>query len=64
MATHILGTDQRVVFPHQADGNEEEIDTGQEEQGGALRGLFFAMLFNVFLLITGAAAWEIWRLIR
>jgi hypothetical protein len=35
-----------------------------EEDGNVFRGLFFALLFNLFLLLTGSVDWELWRLMR
>jgi hypothetical protein len=64
MATQIFETDPTVVCPRPADVYEAEDSAGQEQQGGAFRGFFFAMLFNVFLVLTGAAGWELWRLMR
>jgi hypothetical protein len=35
-----------------------------ESPMGAYRGFAFAMVFNVLLVLAGAAAWGLWRLIR
>jgi hypothetical protein len=35
-----------------------------ENPMGAYRGLAFAMVFNVLLVLTGAAGWGLWRLLR
>jgi hypothetical protein len=39
-------------------------DFYQENPTGVFRGLAFAMVFYFLLLITGAAGWEAWRLLR
>jgi hypothetical protein len=39
-------------------------DVYTENPTGAFRGLAFAMVFNVLLVLTGAAGWLLWRLIR
>ena len=66
MATQIMGTDLSVRIPQQPEIETSEHGCNEiaQEDGGAFRGFFFAMLFNLFLLITGIAGWEIWRLIR
>ncbi|MGC2161926.1 MAG: hypothetical protein WA634_08465 [Silvibacterium sp.] len=64
MATQIFETDRAVILPRQADTCEAAEHAEQEQNGNAFRGFFFAMLFNAFLLMTGAAAWELWRLVR
>jgi hypothetical protein len=51
------------VFEADFDEASFENEAG-EPHGGIVRGLFFAMLFNVFLACTVAAAWELWRLMR
>jgi hypothetical protein len=66
MAAQIMGTDLSVRIPQQTEiGTSEHAreEIGQDD-GSAFRGFFFAMLFNLFLLITGIAGWELWRLIR
>jgi len=64
MATQTFEADRPVVLPRPTDTCEPEIASERELQGGVYRGLFFAMFFNAFLLFTGAAAWEVWRLMR
>jgi hypothetical protein len=39
-------------------------DVYTENPMGAFRGLAFAMVFNALLVLAGAAAWELWRLLR
>jgi hypothetical protein len=60
MATLVSGTDDPILATRQIDLHYEAY----EPQSRALRGFFFAMLFNVFLVFTVAAAWEIWCLTR
>jgi hypothetical protein len=72
MATQILGTNHAVLLPRRTkarqdanpDANSHASCETPEEIGGPIRGLFFAMLFNVMLALTGVAGWVIWRLIR
>lgn len=39
-------------------------DFYQENPVGVFRGLVYAMVFNLMLVLTGAAGWELWRLLR
>jgi hypothetical protein len=39
-------------------------DVYTENPMGAYRGLAFAMVFNVLLVLTGAAGWVLWRLMH
>ena len=39
-------------------------DIYEENPVGVFRGLAYAMVFNLALLVTGAAGWELWRLLR
>ena len=39
-------------------------DVYTENPTGAYRGLAFAMIFNVLLVLTGAAGWALWRLLH
>jgi len=39
-------------------------DFYQENPIGVFRGLAFAVLFNLMLMLTGVAGWELWRLLR
>jgi hypothetical protein len=41
-----------------------EDDFYQENPIGVFRGLFFAMIFNVMLALTGFAGWQLWHLLR
>jgi len=47
-------------------GREERFadDIYEENPVGVFRGLFYAMVFNLMLTLTGVAGWEIWRLLR
>lgn len=67
MATQILRTDLVLLLPRPGEAPgcaERDYDCEfPEEEGSPFRGLFFAMIFNVLLLIVGAAGWELWRLI-
>lgn len=68
MATQIFGREHAILLPRPADArrgvdeNEEcePLDSG----GGALRGLAFAILFNVLLVLVGVGAWQLWRILR
>lgn len=68
MATQSVGTDHVLVFPSPTDVpqriSREEIRERAEERGDVLRGFFYAMLFNLFLLLTSAAGWVLWRIVR
>jgi hypothetical protein len=39
-------------------------DFYQENPIGVFRGLAFAIVFNLLLMLTGVAGWELWRLLR
>jgi hypothetical protein len=39
-------------------------DVYTENPMGAFRGVAFAMIFNVLLVLTGAAGWGLWRLLH
>ena len=62
MVTQTFKPDCAVPTP--ADVYEDAASCEQEEDGGVLRGFFYAMLLNVFLVITIAACWGVWRLLR
>jgi hypothetical protein len=66
MATQIFESNLSSRLPRSADQSESpDWDSfEEEEQGSVFRGFFYAMLFNVLLLATGAAGWELWRLLR
>lgn len=61
MATHIFGRDH--VIPRRP-ASEKAKASETEPRGGAMRGLFFALLFNVLLALAGVAAWRLWELLR
>ena len=67
MATRILRTYLiSVPPPRNAFGNNDgggNIEL-HPEGGNIFLGFFFALLFNVILVIVGAATLELWRLIR
>lgn len=73
MATQILSTDRPFLLhqstdPHPNAQPGATHDTTPEkvkaEPGNIFRGLFFALLFNILLVLTIAACWELWRVIR
>jgi hypothetical protein len=64
MATQILETDHTGLLPLEADAFSDTGHEVQEEDGHIFRDFFFAMLFNLFLVLTGAAGWELWRILR
>lgn len=64
MATQTLEADHTALLPSQADACSDTGHEVQEEEGRIFRGFFFAMLFNLFLVLTGAAGWELWRILR
>jgi hypothetical protein len=69
MATHTLETKLVVLRPRTIESREEASEKPEEPadreirlDGNVFRGLLYAMLFNLFLLLTAAAAWGLWRL--
>jgi hypothetical protein len=64
MATLVSGTDDPILATRQIGPYYKAEHEAYEPQSRALRGFFFAVLFNVFLVFTVAAAWEIWCLMR
>jgi hypothetical protein len=69
MAT--IGTNHSILFTTDICPPETKRDEGydtpgevQEKDGNVFRGFFFAMLFNLVMLLTGAAAWALWRITR
>lgn len=64
MSTQIFETDQIALLPRPTGVSNDEIGEMHQQDGGAFRGFFFAMVFNLLLLLTGAAGWELWRIIR
>lgn len=59
MATHIFGRDHAIPKRRSSESAEKA-----EPRGGAMRGLLFALLFNVLLALAGVAIWQIWELLR
>jgi hypothetical protein len=72
MATQFFGADIPALLPRPTDEcpdrtPDEIFDANPElhhEDGNIFRGFFFAMLFNLILLLAIAAGWEIWRAVR
>lgn len=64
MATQILGTDRALLLSSPADSLQHERPELNQEEGNVFRGFFYAMIFNVMLFLTGAAGWELLRLLR
>ena len=64
MATQIIGSDHAVLLSYEADARKSAECEAYEPEGNHVRGLFYAMVFNVMLLVTAAAGWELWRLMR
>ena len=67
MATQILGRNHTVLIPDRVDSAQHVEDAGsevREREGSAARGLFFAMVFNVLLVLAGLAVWQAWRILR
>jgi hypothetical protein len=67
MATHTLGSNHDLLLTHTAGAfTDAAYDEACEtrDDGNAFRGLFFAMIFNVMLVLTGAAGWVLWTLLR
>lgn len=76
MATHIMGADHGLLLPRPTDScwgatydagcdaRPEQSREIHQGDGSVFRGFFFAMLFNLFLLLVGAAGWEVWRVVR
>ncbi|MGH9588108.1 MAG: hypothetical protein ACRD3F_14235 [Acidobacteriaceae bacterium] len=62
MATHIFGRDHAIPKRRQSETTNEA--EAKEPRGGALRGLLFALLFNVLLALAGVAIWQLWELLR
>jgi hypothetical protein len=64
MATHIIESNHSALLPGQAQAEIAVEQTRKGFDGGAFRGLLFAMLFNIFLFLIGAGLWELWRVMR
>lgn len=76
MATQIFRPDLALLLPRPTEpfrgatydvGHHARLEKSSEldgPKGNVFRGFFFAMLFNLFLLLTGAAAWELWQVLR
>lgn len=71
MATHFFGADIPALLPRPTDecpdktpDNISDANPELHHDGDIFRGFFFAMLFNLILLLAIAAGWEIWRAVR
>lgn len=67
MATHILGRNHTVLIPDSANTRQHIKDAdieAQEHEGSAARGFFYAMMFNVLLVLAGLAVWQVWLALR
>jgi hypothetical protein len=68
MATQILGADHSILRPRPigacTETTADERFELHEETGSVFRGFFFAMLFNLLLVLIGATVWEVWRFLR
>lgn len=61
MATQIFGRDH--VIPRRS-ASEKTKEVEIDPRGGAMRGLFFALLFNVLVVLAGVVLWQFWKLLR
>jgi hypothetical protein len=68
VATHILGRNHTVLIPDRVDSGAQHVEGAgselHEHEGSAVRGLFFAMVFNVLLVLAGVVVWQVWRILR
>ena len=75
MSTQFFGTDIPALLSSDDKIRDQTPDQTLDEisdanpdlhhqDGSAFRGLFFAMLFNLFLLLAIAAGLELWRITR
>lgn len=64
MATHIFDSKHSVLLEPQTPSEPRSNLLEKEYSGGAFRGFFYAMIFNVALFLIGAGVWELWRVIR
>jgi hypothetical protein len=76
MATQIFRPDHALLLPHPTApfcgatydvGPRVVADESAQpdcEVSSVFRGFVFAMFFNLFLALTGAACWELWRIFR
>jgi hypothetical protein len=77
MATQILATDRPFLLRQptntlpgaQSDAQHDAShdaawERAKNETGNVFRGLFYALLFNIFLVLALASGWEFWRVIR
>ena len=62
MATHIFGRDHAI--PKRRASEQANKAEANEPRGGAMRGLLFALLFNVLLALAGVVIWQLWELLR
>jgi len=68
VATQIFDSNHPALPSRQAHAEfEAEFETEQsepEQPGGIFIGLFYALLFDVFLVLLFVGAWELWRVLR
>jgi hypothetical protein len=64
MAAQISETDHAIPAQYEINVYCDAECESDEPCGGAMRGFFFVMLFDVFMIFTAAAAWEVWHLMR
>jgi len=64
MATQIFDSKNTVLLEPQAHQENSPRHSNHLFDGGAFRGFFYVMLFNLFLALIGAGLWELWRLVR
>ncbi len=64
MATQILETNHGVLASASGDVRTDASCEIYAKDGSVIRGFFYAMLLNFFLVLTIAGGWELWRLLR
>ncbi len=62
MATQIFGRNHAI--PRRRASETAKENENLESPVGAMRGLFFALLFNALLALAGIAVWQLWELLR
>jgi len=64
MATQILESNHAVPAQASDDAREGAGCEIYAEDGSVIRGFFYAMVLNLFLVLTIAGGWELWRLMK
>ncbi len=64
MATQIFDSNHPALPSRQAQAEFETEQSEPEQPGGIFIGLFYALLFDVFLVLLFVGAWELWRVLR